>query len=366
MKVMLSDKLGSRQNNFNFLRFMAATAVVFYHSHMLAVWSGVPIGQTKMSRIGGIAVSVFIIISGFLVTKSWLDAPAAASFLKKRFLRIFPALACSVLMSVVIIGPLVTYAGTREYFTDPLTIDYLKNVFLFPIHYNLPGVFERNLYPGRVNDSLWTLPVEVLLYFCVLALGLMGVLKKRLVTGLAAVVLLALDILFGHSLEASQKIILTIPGAGLLQLSVFFFAGAFLYLISPKVPLAPWLGFLSFLVFSASFFIPEGRYLWYISLPYLVLFLAYRDVPVLKKFGGGGDPSYGIYVYSFPIQQGVVYLFKNRISFPMLFLVSYIIILAVSYLSWHMVEKQVLKLKKAGLPGYDKIIPLFRKSAAQE
>jgi hypothetical protein len=48
----------------------------------------------------------------------------------------------------------------REYFADPQLLPYLRNLRLHMV-FNLPGVFETNPFPGAVNGSTWSIPVEV-------------------------------------------------------------------------------------------------------------------------------------------------------------------------------------------------------------
>ena len=51
-------------NNFDFLRFLLAAIVVYYHSYFLLGLSG--------AHLGSVAVLGFFGLSGFLVTQSWL------------------------------------------------------------------------------------------------------------------------------------------------------------------------------------------------------------------------------------------------------------------------------------------------------
>jgi peptidoglycan/LPS O-acetylase OafA/YrhL len=57
-----------------------------------------------------------------------------------------------------------------------------------------------------------------------------------------------------------------------------------------------------------------------------------------------GDPSYGIYLYAFPIQQFIVYFYKPS-TFE-LFLYASIGAFAFGILSWKLVEKKALNLKR--------------------
>lgn len=62
----------------------------------------------------------------------------------------------------------------------------------------------------------------------------------------------------------------------------------------------------------------------------------------LKKIG---DFSYGLYIYSFPIQQYLEHIFKDKLSFISFFCLSTFCALFVSIVSWFLIEKPSLTLK---------------------
>lgn len=75
---------------------------------------------------------------------------------------------------------MVTQFSLGRYLAADGTWTYLQNILLVT-RYELPGVFTGNIYPDVVNGSLWTLPLEVLMYIGVMILGLTGFLKRRLI-----------------------------------------------------------------------------------------------------------------------------------------------------------------------------------------
>ena len=177
--MRLIQKADSKENNFHFLRFLAAALVIFSHSYPLSGSKFEPFAWlVQYNTFGGLAVNIFFLISGFLITKSWLDNPNIFQFSMKRILRIMPAFIVAIFFSVFVVGPLVTNLSFKEYIVHPFTKLYLMNVFMFPIHYNLPGVFVNNPYPNAVNGSLWSLPVELIMYGLVAVLGLLRVFSK--------------------------------------------------------------------------------------------------------------------------------------------------------------------------------------------
>ena len=67
--VRLGDRLGSRDNNFDLLRLLAAWAVLVSHSYAL-VGRDQPLHQLGTS-LGNLGVLVFFAVSGLLIRRSW-------------------------------------------------------------------------------------------------------------------------------------------------------------------------------------------------------------------------------------------------------------------------------------------------------
>src|SRR5437868_14731690 len=102
---------GSRANNFDALRLIAALSVVFSHSFLIAdgseanepfVWL-----TGNQCILGLVGVLVFFVISGYLVTESWCRSPLPGRFLLRRTARIYPGLVGSIAICAFVIGPLV-------------------------------------------------------------------------------------------------------------------------------------------------------------------------------------------------------------------------------------------------------------------
>ena len=104
--MYLSAVTGSRDNNFNLVRLLAAIAVIFHHSYSVllgeddVLWSD-HIGSTP----GDLAVDIFFVISGFLVTRSLALRQDGANYISARALRIFPGLVVNLLVVALVVGP---------------------------------------------------------------------------------------------------------------------------------------------------------------------------------------------------------------------------------------------------------------------
>ena len=323
-------------NNFDCVRIVAASLVLFSHHFALTAQPEPTFFQ--LHSIGGMAVLVFFSLSGYLVTQSWFADPNAWRFAARRALRIWPALTLVVVLTVLCLGPLVTTLPISEYLKHRATWDYLKTLRM-AVHYVLPGVFETNPYPHGVNGSLWTIPLEVRCYIALGVLGLLGMLKRR-----AALVAFAAAYFIWYTYKSSPDLYGKLHYGR--ELSAYFLAGAVLNCTQntwSKKPIL-WLGFA--LGFSVIAWLAGLRYMSIlIALPCLVIWFGRASTPVLHRAGRWGDPSYGLYLFAFPIQQTVILTAYPALGFFPSMLVSFLFTSIAAYSSWHLVEKRALRLK---------------------
>lgn len=333
------------ENNFDFLRFLAASAVVVGHCYWLSGKGDVePVRLfTGSMDTADIAVNLFFVMSGFLIAASWLHSRSVLNFAAKRALRIFPALAVSIIFTALVVGPAATALPQRDYLLDSQTFRYLSNIALIT-QFELPGVFTNNPFPHTVNGSVWTLPYEVLMYATLLLLGLLKAFGRATVL-LVPVALIVVHFHLAPSLGVESDILRKST-----RLGMFFFFGSALYLYRKSLPWN-WKVALALLTLSLLSARTElWLYVHVLTLPYLTIYLAHLKIPGLSRFGRYGDFSYGIYIFSFPLQQLLMLWFGPQLSLPVFVLISLMISIAVAALSWHLVESPALRLKRY-LPG---------------
>jgi peptidoglycan/LPS O-acetylase OafA/YrhL len=314
-----------RENNFDVLRLFAAALVLISHSFPLTRHRE-PLSPHTLGTAG---VEIFFALSGFLVTKSWLDAPQPALFLRKRVLRIFPGLIGALAVTSLVLGPAMSTLSPLRYFGSGQTWTYLdRNVLLFST-WSLPGVFTGN--PLRaVNGSLWTLPVEFRAYLLLALVGLAGLLGRRRVAPLML------------ALAAVVSMNSTAPG---LRLGCVFVGGAALYVLRERITLRTDVALVAAAVWLAAYptrFAPAAGVL---ALPYVLVFLAYRSPRRLRRLTAAGDVSYGFYVYAFPTQQTIVAL-AGPIAPAALIAIAGPIVWLLGLASWRLVERPFLRLKQ--------------------
>ncbi|MFO1253850.1 MAG: acyltransferase [Inhella sp.] len=294
------------QDHFALLRMVAATLVLYSHQHAL---TGLPEpGVIGVHSFGGLGVVMFFAISGFLVAQSWQTDPHLLRFAWRRLLRIWPAFAVAVLLCVAVLGPLLTPLAWGEYWHDPRTSDYLKNL-VFCLRGALPLSFEGNSLPFAINGSLWTIPLELQCYAVLAALGLAGALRRAWLVTLMAV---ALSVFYaGWQLRGEwlvQRWSLVIEQQYFIEFGAAFLIGVSLRLQWPWASrhlLALSAGALALGVLAFAQGRPVLSFL--LVVPLVTIVFGVQSWPVLRRFDRWGDLSFGTYLYAFPTQQTLIW-----------------------------------------------------------
>jgi peptidoglycan/LPS O-acetylase OafA/YrhL len=348
MKVATPDR---HANNFDFLRLMAATMVIVHHTttfHILpSVFSYEPVLDVNFGFIG---VATFFIVSGYLIMMSWDRNPDLLRFLWARFLRIFPGLIVAVLLTIGVVGPLLTSLPLREYFSSAQTARYLATVDLIHLDLSLPGVVFDYGYPVSLNTPLWTLPVEFKMYLFLAILGIAGALRQRkLVLGVFALGLLGAVRPGGLLFSFLAYWGITSFVGGLLGVTnnypLFFLAGSLLYQFREHVRFNKLLMTAVVILWIASHYTTYCVTISLFCLPYIVLCLANAGTRFLNQVGRIGDLSYGLYIYAFPIQHVWMKHAGLTNDGARLFFLVFLTTVPVAYASWHLIERRAMNLK---------------------
>lgn len=338
-----------RYGGFDVWRIAAALGVVLTHSFAL---TGHFIDRPKLLvgnwtlAFGNVGVAIFFTISGFLVSMSLDRASGTWPFLRNRIVRIYPALIVMVLLTVFVLGPLVTTFSLVDYFHNRITLSYLvhNTTLLFGVKHYLPGVFDG----GSVNASLWTLPYEVWAYIGLLVVSMLGLVRRWWTCALLLAG--ALAVFRYGTYEPYLDIRRSIYGMHLwnaAELAVFFLAGVLLLRIRDRIDLQKLA--LPGAALIAIAFVVRDPTTFMVGLPLLVIGTGARSNRMTDAASRLGDPSYGIYIFSYPIQQ--VLRHEGGVTSPLtMFGLSATISVAVGYLSWHVVEKRALARIKRPAP----------------
>jgi peptidoglycan/LPS O-acetylase OafA/YrhL len=339
----------SRGNNFDCIRLVAAVTVLVSHSFLL---TGMPphvepfrqwLGNYDSG--GEIGVAIFFVISGYLVSAS-VCRRSTADYLISRALRIVPALVLVSCFDVFVIGPVFTTRPLLAYFSDLSTWSHLANPTIFRINLYLPGVFE-SLPDHGANGSLWTLPVECGLYLILPAVAFCGGLTKRGTAVMFAACVISYFVATGYfglnNWSARGPFLFQgVMAFDAFKLSAFFFAGAALQAYRNNIPLHAGGAIVCGLILFAATETVTAPAAYFLCLPYLVIFAALKTPTVSLRFG---DISYGVYLFAFPIQQGIVSILGTghpiRLSAIAL---PFVLMCAVA--SWWLVEKPALRWRQ--------------------
>ena len=181
------------------------------------------------------------------------------------------------------------------------------------------------------------------MYLMVLVLGVLRLLTVRVALLLVAFGMACLHFNMLDELEKWGWFFQLLSGWGWLV--GFFAAGMVLYklrhtrIFDGRIALLALVG----LVLS----VPLRQFLLLFPLfgCYLALWLALTPrLPVIPA-ARFGDLSYGIYIYGWPVEQGVIWLFGGRAAWWQVFLLALPAAAALAFLSWHLVERPALRLK---------------------
>ncbi len=289
---------------------------------------GPRLGETP----GTVAVEVFFVISGFLVTRSLLARRSAIDFVTARLFRIFPGLVFQAIFAALVLGALLSAVPASKYYSSQQPLDYVLKTIALQVPIDaLPGV-------NLGNASLWSLPLEVALY------------------GMLLFAWLARNAILD---EAGGKLAAWAKGAayaalfalatcwftrrGGFKLAMMFGSGVAFYLLRDKIRLSPRLAVFGLAALAtAAMNALAFRLALVCVLPYVVLCAAYLPRGRILNFNLLGDYSYGLYIYAFPIQLATLHYLPHAGVWTVV-TISALAAAAMAVLSWHLVEKRALK-----------------------
>lgn len=333
-----------RENNFNLLRLVFAFLVIVSHGPELIDGNR---SRELLTRLfgsysfGEFAVNSFFILSGYLITASWMSAPVWRIYLKKRVLRIAPGFLAAVLISMLVLGPW----GSSGFFDAFSPIKFFAKLSVLIFDY--PG-FQGSHYP-LVNGALWTIHYEFVCYVLLGLVGSLGWLQRRTrVVGLFASVLalyclhVSLDPVYQSMGKSLLKTAWFVAGNHIRFFSLYL-AGVLFFLYRDRIPLRADAAALATGLFAVLMLSPLTAPLA-MALPwvYLLFWLGQVKLPMAGLFQKT-DVSYGLYLYAWPIQQ----LVMQKVTTDVWAVVAWttVLSLAAAIASWYLVEKPALGFK---------------------
>ena len=342
-----SSPTSFRDNAFDLIRIVAAGAVLLSHSFPLAGLVEPMVGRN--STLGSFAVWIFFSLSGYLVAASLTHTATLREFAKKRMLRVLPALLVFILLGAFVIGPLLSNLGVSNYFVQPKTWSYLFANPAFGLQSELPGVFEGNIFPLEFNGSMWTIKYELLMYALLASLAGKNLKRNTIVLFL---IFLCGNLVHNFDVSNINKVFWRIESftsftaERISLLGSIFFSGALVHLIfGRKIPhfIAIASGLLLLAAGGSNAFRPVVA----VTLPILVIYIAYNCPAFIRKLAPQSDLSYGVYLWAFTIQQFYASIgLTGQVYWGANLLLSAASTFGIAWLSWHWIEKPALRFKK--------------------
>lgn len=349
---------------FDAARITLALAVLFIHTGLIEpatpealVAPVVPFAPLQFWAFDFAILPMFFALSGFLVAGS-AERLSIGQFVVNRGLRIVPALAVEIALSALILGPLLTAYGLRQYLSDPLFTSYFLNI-LGNIHFELPGLFLDNPQPRIVNGSLWTVPHEIACYALLVLCAVTGLYRRRRLMlaltlawfGLSIAIVLCADL--GIALPHHDTLTYLFVARGAARLVPLFLAGIVLYQYRDRIPyrldyaLAGVAAYVALAAFGSPDWMTNPVFSC-VTAPIFAYVVVYAGLSPRFVFPlpTRGDYSYGLYLYGYPLQQAMIQVLPrihNRAAF---FALSVAAAGTMAAFSWHVIEKPVLRLRR--------------------
>ncbi len=293
--------------------------------------------------IATFGVTVFFVISGYLVTQSWMKHQNALIFLAHRLLRIIPGLWTCIIF-VVFIGAVFSTLQVKPFLFHSQVLEYIVGNIFFKNILTLPGVFETNPSGGIVSGTLWTLPIELTCYLWVFVIGVVMTITPRRLRKpwffiLMACLSLVITTLHGENINIFQA---TVASQSLPLYYAAFICGAILYQLRSFV-IVHWSIPTTILLLVVAMKSPSIVYILVFS--WFLINTVHHVSRVWPEPPRWPDLSYGIYLFGFPIQQALIAKFPQWSGWENLG-ISLILTILVAGFSWYFIESPALNIKK--------------------
>ncbi len=371
----LGEALNSRENSVNAIRLAFAGSIILLHAVPLGGYAEEMPKLIFHETIGTYMLAGFFVISGYMITASRLNSRNFGDYLWRRLLRIYPAWIASFTLVAVVLGPLSLWIEGRRVssYDWGSAFGYIyKNLYFRLNQFDITGTIEGIPFERIWNYSAWTLFYEFALWMCIGVLVLIApkrLLKAGVIAGLVSFTAIKV---FDKVTNDLSQFGTANPGRSvgavdtnllnsimfvlepMARLGVFFFAGAVLYVYRDKVKLTR-LVFWACVAISLALAV-VGWFHTFAGMPFAYVIMYLGTSTRFSRVNFPNDYSYGTYIYAFPITQVLALINLDHPMPAWLFCTLAVVCTApIAYLSWHLLEKPAISLKRL-TAGRDKAI----------
>ena len=348
----LPDVPDHRYNNFDLIRLLASIQVFVMHAFVHLKLSASPGVAEVLNWFPG--VPIFFMISGILVTHSFVRLASLKQYFSNRVFRIFPGLWVCLVVSFLF----AAWQGDLE--TRSL---FLKTTIWVGLQGSFFQFVNFWINPGVTNGALWSISTELQFYIALPFVAIYGrrFLRGRVDISVALVLFSVTSAMLhqwtlGNQEELLPKLFPTLY-ASLLANGYLFALGVLAYLWQDKLlPMCrgKFVVFLAIYVILRLILATRGLSpsmihgsLWglviYPLLGLVIYSFAHSFQGLSRRVLKGNDFSYGIYIYHMP----VIYMSLHMQWEGTRGLVVTIGMVAFfAALSWFFIERSALKLRR--------------------
>ncbi|RZL37250.1 MAG: acyltransferase [Pedobacter sp.] len=333
----------AKNNAIGFIRLILAIFVVVQHCYSLLSHSD-PLSSIGLTSFGALGVNGFFILSGFLITSSWLNSESLINYVWRRILRIFPAFWICLLVTALIVAPIIIILkgqSLNQHILSQMVGYILKNLTLI---INRPDIsnLTNKLAEKSLNGSLWTLSWEFLFYFLLAISGLFGALSKRK----WLLIFFTITYIACYWIDACKCTIFLkyYSNVNVAILPYYFLVGSIGFLFKKYIPDSKIIFAICIILWLLDLKYNPNYPLHPFFLLYVLLWLAtHFSFKSIEKFG---DFSYGLYIYHFVVIQTILISFDNKFQPITLLLITLPTAFGLAYLSWNLIEKRCMNFKR--------------------
>lgn len=345
-ETLIEKPLTHHSNAFGFLRLLFASLVIFSHNPEMFDGDRRHEILTQIFgtlSLGEIGVAGFFIISGYLITSSFMSSANLRSYLLKRVARIYPAFLLASLICIAIVAPLagglLTDVGPKQVLKAIVWATLLQPPYV-------PGAFH-GLHYASLNGAMWTIAYEFRCYLLVIFLAWFGLLKRPWLCLVGFIILEVLSIALPRNLLFDlypNEYVYAIFGDLKVDahFTSIFLSGVMFRLWKNEISYTAigmtiaTVGLIAGLCFKVTADIAVAT-----CGAYLIFGLAkFGSKNFLNKINNDVDISYGVYLYAWPIAMLIIWF--TDLDMVIFISLTLLFSLFFGWLSWTFLEKPIM------------------------